>query len=170
MKRIGVVRGRPSAEIQRLFRELATRWRQTARIVGVIEESGGPDGAACNAGQLISLADGASFSIFQDLGRGSTACNVHPDGALSAGEAVRRNIEAGCDLVVLSKFGKLEAEQRGGLMPAFIAAAESNVPILTSVSAKFDVAWRQFAEDAYCSLSADYDVIEEWCRTVCDRG
>ena len=46
-----------------------------------------------------------------------------------AAAAVRRDIAAGCDLVVLSKFGKLEAGG-GGLRDAFGAAIEAGVPVL----------------------------------------
>jgi hypothetical protein len=53
--------------------------------------------------------------------------------ALTAAGAVRRDIAAGCELVVLSKFGKLEAAGEG-LAPAFKAALDARLPLLTSVS------------------------------------
>jgi hypothetical protein len=165
-ERIGVVQGAQGSDIQRLLGDAASGWRRSARIAGVIEDTGGPEGSLCNAGQLTSLTNGARFSIFQDQGRSSDACNVNPEGALSAGEAVRRDIEAGCDLVILSKFGKLEAEQKGGLIPAFVAAAEAGIPILTSVSPKFEAVWRQFTEDSYVRLPADRVALDEWWQAV----
>ncbi len=52
---------------------------------------------------------GPPMKFFQDLGAGSTACNLDPSGFVKACEAVERAMEDGADVVVLSKFGKLEA-------------------------------------------------------------
>jgi hypothetical protein len=163
---IAVVQGAPGPVIQAMFRDLAARWAKTHRIVGVTEDISTPDGPNCKVGQLISLSDGAHFSLFQELGRGSTACNVHPEGALSAGEAVRRDIESGCDLAILSKFGKLEAEMQGGLVPAFVAAFETGAPILTSVSPRYEAEWRQFTEDMYVILPPDAGALDAWREQI----
>jgi hypothetical protein len=48
---------------------------------------------------------------------------------------------AECDLVVLSKFGKLEAGG-SGLLPVFMAARSLCKPVLTSVSDKHRAAWK----------------------------
>src|SRR5262249_11307457 len=119
--KIAVVQGAPGAVVQELFRSLAERWQPEARVVGAIAADHGlPDGA-CSGGYLRSLANGARYPIFQDLGRGSQTCHLSGDGAVVAATAVRKDIEAGCDLVILSKFGKLEAAG-GGLRDAFAAA------------------------------------------------
>src|SRR5690606_32078341 len=128
--------------VQDMFRALLGRWRPSARIAGVIEENHGLPDRACNAGWLRSIADGNAYPIFQDLGPGSTACHLEGGGAASAAEAVRRDIAAGCDLVLLSKFGKLEAAGEG-LAGAFAAALEAGVPVLTSVSPAFREAWER---------------------------
>jgi Protein of unknown function (DUF2478) len=79
------------------------------------------------------VSDGAIFSIGQDLGPGSAACNLDPAGLAQACHAVECAIARGVDLVILSKFGKLEAQRRG-LTDAFRAAFAARLPILTSVS------------------------------------
>ena len=68
------------------------------------------------------------------------------------------------DVVVLSKFGKLEAAG-GGLAPAFRAAAEAGKPVLTSVSGKQRDAWRGFVPDA-AELAADGAALAGWWRAV----
>jgi len=80
------------------------------------------------------------FHEADDPPRDAEACHLDPGGVLAAGEAVCRDVTAGCDLVVLSKFGKLEAA-RGGLAGAFAAAFAAHVPVLTSVGAPFRTAW-----------------------------
>lgn len=158
MTKIAVVQGASSADIQQLFRAFTGEWRESVRIAGIVEDAGG-DGP-CNGGRLLGLADGARYSIFHDVM--SDGCNVSPDRALSAGQAIAQHIAAGCDLVIISKFGRLEAEQKGGLLPAFIAAAEANVPILTSVSPKFEPVWAAFTENAHVTLPPDREAIEQW--------
>jgi hypothetical protein len=165
MKKIAVVQGAPSAEVQDLFRSLAERWRPSARLAGVVAEEHGLPDRACTAGYLVSLTDGERFQIFQDLGPGSTGCHLAGAGALAASQAVRRDIAAGCDLVVLSKFGKLEKDG-GGLRDALSAAIEAGVPVLTSVSPALMLAWESFAEPLFVTLPADADRVDAWWQGV----
>lgn len=169
VKKIAVVQGAPSVQVQRLFQGLVERWQPTVRLAGVVAEDHGLADRACAAGFLRSLADGERFPIFQDLGPGSTACHLAGGGATAAAAAVRRDIAEGCDLVVLSKFGKLEAEGRG-LRDAFGAAIEAGVPLLTSVSGKFVAAWESFAAPLFIIVPDDADRIEAWWRSVRPRG
>jgi len=81
---------------------------------------------------VLDLATGARIAISQDLGPGSTACNLDPGGVAMACAAAQRAIEQGADLVVLSKFGKLEAGH-GGLCDAFAAAMAAETPVLTTL-------------------------------------
>ena len=138
--------------VQVLFRTLAERWQGEARVVGAIAEDHGLPDRACSAGYLRSLADGARYPIFQDLGRGSQTCHLAGDGALVAGAAVAKDIETGCDLVILSK--------------AFAAAIEAGVPVLTSVAASQAAPWRSFAAPLFTPLDADAGEIEAWWRSV----
>ncbi len=161
MKRIAVVKGAPSAAIQGMFRELAEGWRSGIRVAGVIEEPHGLAGRKCNAGYLRCIAEGTLYPIFQDPGAGAEACHLQGAGALLATQAVERDIAAGCDLVILSKFGKLEAS-RQGLVAAFTAAMEAGLPILTSVSPAFEQAWTDFAAPLFDVLPADPNQIDAW--------
>ena len=165
MKKIAVVQGAPSAEVQVLFQSLVDRWRPSMRLAGVVAEDHGLPGRACTAGYLVNVASGERFPIFQDLGAGSKDCHLSGVGGLSAAQAVRRDIEAGCELVLLSKFGRLERDG-GGLREAFVAAIEAGVPVLTSVSTTFVPAWQSFAAPWSTTVPADADSIEAWWQTV----
>jgi hypothetical protein len=83
--------------------------------------------------------------------------------AVAAAEAVRCDIAAGPDLVLLSKFGKLEAAG-DGLVCAFEAAIEACVPLLTSVSPALDEAWRKFLGRSFVVLPADLIETDAWLR------
>ncbi len=165
VKCVAVVQGAPDAVVQALFAQLVAEWRPAHRLAGVIAESHGLADRTCSAGHLRSIASGVAFPMFQDLGPGSTACHLAGGGVLVAAEAVRRDIAAGCDLVVLNKFGKLEADGRG-LRDAFAAAIEAGCPILTSVSPAFAAAWQEFASPLFVVLPADAARIRDWWQSV----
>jgi hypothetical protein len=162
-KPIAVIQGAATPVVQALLREFAGRLGPAVRIAGVVEEPQNGDDQACGAGELRSLRDGSLFRMFQDLGADSAACRLDASGVLSACHAIERDIMAGCDLVVLNKFGKVEAD-RSGLAAAFSAAIAAGVPILTSVSPKFDAAWERFAASLYVVLPPNLAELDRWWR------
>jgi len=158
-KPIAIVQGAGSADIQRLLVAFIDRNKRNLRIAGLIEGPSG-EGAACGDGQLHSIASSGSFTLFQDLGPGSVSCAIDPSGVVQASERVCDDIARGCDLVVLSKFGKLEAENRSGLISAFVAAMVAGLPILTSVSPKHMEAWSAFAAPLFVALPPEMAALE----------
>lgn len=91
------------------------------------------------------------------------ACRLDGAGLADACEAIRRQILAGCDLVVLSKFGKLEAG-RSGFVAAFTAAAEARIPILTAVSPAYLPSWQAFAGTLATVAPASMEILDGWWR------
>ena len=164
-RRIAVVQGASGATVQELFLALARRWAASLRLAGVVAEDHGLADRACNAGFLRRLGSGERFAMFDDLGPGTRACHLDGAGVLAAAAAVRRDIAAGCDLVVLSKFGKLEAAG-GGLRDAFTAAIEAGVPILTTVGRSAMPAWQAFAAPGWTAVAAEVDAVETWWHTL----
>jgi len=164
-KTIAVVRGQSTADVEQTFRSLVDRWQPTVRLAGLIAESHGLADRACNAGFLRNIATAERFSIFQDLGPGSTVCHLDGAGALSAAGAVRRDIAAGCELVLLNKFGKLEAAGEG-LAGAFKAALDARIPLVTSVSPALEDAWKRFTGRPFVILPADPIEIDAWWRAA----
>jgi Protein of unknown function (DUF2478) len=165
VERIGVVRGASGAQVQDMFRSLAQRWRGSVRLAGLIAEDHGLADRACSAGFLRNIATGERFSIFHDLGPGSTVCHLDGVGALTAAQSIQRDITAGCELVLLNKFGKLEADGTG-LFAAFGAALDAGIPLLTSVSSAFEPAWTRLTGRSFCVLRADMDEIGTWWGTI----
>jgi hypothetical protein len=102
------------------------------RLAGLVTESHGLADRHCQAGYLWILATGARFSIFQDLGPGVALCHLDGVGAIAAAATVQNDIAAGCDLVLLNKFGKLEIAG-DGLAGVFRALITAGFPLLTSV-------------------------------------
>jgi Protein of unknown function (DUF2478) len=92
-------------------------------------------------------------------------CHLDGVGAVAAAAAVQIDIAAGCDLILLNKFGKLEIAG-DGLASAFRAAIIAGLPLLTSVSPAHDEAWRRFVDQEFAVLPADQAAIDLWCHAV----
>lgn len=159
---IAVVQGATGPVIQQLFRDLAERWAPTIRLAGAVEVPRIDDGPTSEPGHLRCIPGGERYPLFQQLGSGSNGCALDPAGAILAGETVRRQIAGGCDLVLLSKFGKMEAENGSGLLSAFIAAVEGGIPVLTSVAPRYEESWIRFADPLFVRVAADMQAIDRW--------
>ncbi len=123
--------------MQALLLNAMARWRAAGLAVcGVIEESDEPAQTSCSCGILRNLVTGARFPMSLDEPPAHTSCRLDETGVTKAGESVLAQI-AGLDVVVLSKFGKVEAVG-GGLFCAFEAAASLGKPVITSVAPRHD--------------------------------
>lgn len=163
-KQIAALQGASSAEIQLLLKQFVKRW-QSIRIAGVIEESENPESEVCSSGYLVKVSTGALFPLFQDLGPGSSACCLDPAGVVMACEEIVREIVSGCDLVILSKFGKLEISG-SGLSSAFAAALEYDVPAITAVPPIFQDDWNNFAAPYFEMLPPSATALDNWWQSV----
>lgn len=161
---IGVIEAESSKAAQRSFRDFASRWQGRVRIAGVIESPRPGREEGRGAGELHCLGSGAVFQLYHPEQCEGGGCGVDPHGAAMASHAVEGDIAAGCDLVILNKFGKLEAE-RAGLLSAFMAAIGAGVPVLTYVSAEYVREWARFADPLFCRLEDRPDAIDAWWKS-----
>lgn len=161
------IRASRSSLAQVLLKKVVAQWQSTGlSIAGLIEESHGLSDRVCNAGLLRDVVSGEAYSIYLDELPPGKICHIDASGAERACAAVLAGIED-CDLLVLSKFGKLEAAG-GGLFPAFVAANEAGKPVLTTVSEKHLPAWKAFVPDA-AVLQAEMSALQDWWTAV-QRG
>lgn len=158
------VLGSDGARAQALLATMVAHWRAAgARIVGVIAEPHGLPERTCGAGILRDIVSGRPYPIYLETAPSHTSCHLDAAGVAGACAAILDQIAAS-DLVVLSKFGKLEAA-RGGLAPAFAAAMAAAKPLLTTVSDNQRDAWRVYAPDAVV-LDAEGAALQDWWRAV----
>ncbi len=164
--RILALTGADREAIQALLAAAAAAFRAAGyRVIGVIEE------IEPNSTQvaLRDLASGSAHPLTQDLGSGSAGCSLDAAGlAAACGEveaAIGAVVAAGADpsgtVVILSKFGRQEAEGRG-LTHAFHAAVAADLPILTSVSPTVAAAWATFAGDLAGIAPVELSAVEAW--------
>ncbi len=166
LPRVVAIQGASRHLIQALLSQLASTWRASGlRIAGTVEEFVYEPGSGRETVVLRDLKTGARFRIKQDLGPGSVSCALDAAGLASACAAIETVIEEGCDLAIISKFGKQEAE-RAGLAGAFHAAIAAGVPIVTSVAPPLTEAWNAFANPLTMFAGPDFEAIENWRRKL----
>jgi hypothetical protein len=162
--RIAAVVGSDSRKVQALFAAAAGELGAAGRrIIGVIGEAHGLPDRTCAAGFLRDIASSRQFSIYLQDAPSNKTCHLDASGVDAACGQLLAQIP-GCDLIIISKFGKLEAGG-SGLTPAFDAAAKAGKPVLTSVSELHLAAWRAFALGA-ADLPCDRSAVRRWWETV----
>jgi nucleoside-triphosphatase THEP1 len=167
MASIAAVLSDDSEPVQSLFTTMTGRWRASGmKVVGLLGESHGIPDRKCGAGVVRDIVSGRPFAMYFDTPPKGGSCHLDPAGLEAASTQLLDQI-ATSDLVILSKFGKLET-MRAGLIGAFEAAAEAGVPVLTSVSEKHRAAWESFAPGA-AYLAPDAAALEGWRRGLKGR-
>lgn len=158
--------GSISAEKRALLEDFIARRRAEGwRVAGVVETPEPGGGGACGALSVVNLATGARIKISQNLGPGSTACNLDPGGVAEACAAAQASISSGADVVILSKFGKLEAAG-GGLCDAFSAAAQAGIPVLTTLHPILREDWARFVGDLAQEIAPEAQALDVWWREM----
>lgn len=157
---IAVVVGADSVARQALFAATVAAWRAAGvKVAGVIAEPERRPGGPCSAGILRNIVSGQPVSIYLDAAPSNTVCHLDTAGVGTACAEILDQIQTS-DLVVLSKFGKLEAQQ-AGLTAAFEQAIAAGKPLLTTVSDKHREAWQAFAPGAVY-LPVDAAALRDW--------
>ncbi|MBV5269920.1 MAG: DUF2478 domain-containing protein [Afipia sp.] len=102
---------------------------------------------------LEDLASGHRTLLFEDRGAGARGCRLDVAALVEASMKVESSLDNNPALLVLNKFGKVEADGGGmcGLIPAVIGVPARNLD-----------AWRNFSGEFSTELSEDTDQIGEW--------
>jgi len=157
---VATLAGADGPTLQALLAAAAAEWKAGGlRVAGVIAEAHNLPDRTCSAGYLRDIGSGQPYAMFLETPPVGTSCHLDATGVEGACAAVIGQIE-GSNVVVLSKFGKLEAAG-GGLAPAFRAAIAAGKPLLTTVSDLHREAWREIAPAA-ARLPADAGAIRNW--------
>lgn len=162
--RIAAIVGADGVATQALLSAAVATWRKSGiKVGGVIAETHGIPDRTCGAGILRDIATGKPFQIYLENAPDNTSCHLDATGVEAASAALLAQMAAS-DVIVLSKFGKLEAMHQG-LASTFDAAMAAGKPVLTTVSAKHHDAWQAFAPEA-ATLAADSAALQAWWRAV----
>lgn len=135
------------------------------RVVGAVQREESLADGCCGPTLLVDFA-GTATVISQDLGREAKGCRLDPQGLAEVAGRLERQLADGCDLVVLNRFGKAEAEG-AGLRGVLERAVAEDVPVLLCVRSDFLPAFESFHSGLAVMLPADEDAILDWVDGVC---
>lgn len=132
-------------------------------VVGLVQRNPEvPGGSRCNM-EVEILPGGERLLISEDRGSGARGCRLDPGLLLGALAQAQARLDAGADLLILNRFGKLEAEGSGGrdLMTDAVAQA---VPVVVAVPWRNIDAFRSFAGD----FAAEMPLLafEDWAQEL----
>jgi len=142
--------------------EFVRRLQQRGLSVrGLRQEDGPAVPGRPPATTLIDLASGERHRISLDLGPGAASCKVDTAAVAAVSRVLREALRDDPDLVIVSRFGTLEAEG-GGFSAEMLALMEAGVPLLTVTAQKHLEAWRRFTGGAAAELPVELGAIESW--------
>ena len=114
---------------------------------------------------LEDLVSGRRTVLFDDRGSGAKGCRLDVGALLEAAMEIERSFETNPSLLVLNKFGKVEAEG-GGMCGLMAKALELGIPVVIGVPERNLEIWRSFADEFSTELPGNIDRIEGWLASL----
>lgn len=152
---------RAGSDADALLAQAATRQRALGRRVrGLLMTYPEPAAGCAGPMVLVDLREGTRFLVSQPMGPGSGACRGDPQGFAQASGVLRAALDEAPDLVLVNRFGALEAEG-GGFAAELLELLARGVPVLTAVNERHLPAWLHFSGGA-AVLPAEAAAVEAW--------
>lgn len=164
--RAAAIRYRPGDRIEEFLAEVARRFQgRGLRVAGLLQHSLRSNAMDRCTFEMEDLRDGRRYRISQDLGQGSEACSIDQAAIAAASVVLRRAVEGRPDVVIVNKFGGLEACGEGLREEMSLIVAEG-LALLTTVNDEHAAAWREYAGGEGSELPMDLDAVLAWAARV----
>ena len=135
--------------------------RRGLRIAGVLQHPVCPDAAGHCDAALEELTTGLRTDLFEDRGPGARGCRLDVAALAEVNAQVARTLDADPELLILNKFGKVEAEGRG-LLDLVAMAVDRGIPVVIGVPIRNLAAWRNFAGGMSVEFTGDPSEVSDW--------
>lgn len=136
------------------------------KVCGAIQSRGHKNGdCQCSDMDLKTIGSDKLFRISQPLGRSSKGCRLHPGALAECCAFLENEVQTGCDLLVLNRFGRGEADGRG-FRDLIVTALELDVPVLIAFRAAYAAPWQDFSDGFAREFPLDLPAVEEWLAKV----
>ena len=113
------------------------------------------------------IESGRQIDLMQDLGACSEGCRLDTSALAEVAGLLAQSVAAAPDLLLVSRFGRAEAEG-GGFLTEIGAAAAAGTPTLVGVSAKRAGDWQAFAGEFAESLPCSLEALLAWWEDVAE--
>lgn len=129
------------------------------RVVGLVQ-------SRCGCRIIVTLLPtGERLELSQNLGPHSLSCAIDTDRLARAAVHVQNGILVGSDLVVINRFGKLEAEGRG-LLDELARAVAADTPAVIAVPQHRFEEWLRFSGGMSVKLACSSSSLRRWWNSV----
>jgi hypothetical protein len=140
------------------------------QLRGLIEARGGRVGGIVQSPceetiYATHIETGRQIDLMQDLGACSEGCRLDSGALAEAAVLLAESLALAPDLLLISRFGRAEAEG-GGFFAEIGAAACAGTPTLIGVAAKREADWRNFAGDFAETLPFSLEALLAWWEEV----
>lgn len=135
--------------------------RRGLRMAGVLQHPVCSDTAGHCDVALEELTTGMRTDLFEDRGLGASGCRLDVAALAEVNGQVARSLDDHPELLILNKFGKVEAEGRG-LLDLVAIAADRGIPVVIGVPIRNLEAWRNFAGGMSVEFSSDPSEVTDW--------
>ena len=162
---IGVMQTEKSDGTESLLLDFARALQQNGWNVGGLVQQTTRVASGSPHMELLDLRTGDRYVISQPLGQKSGSCCLDTTGLCDSSAVLRREIEAGVDLLIINKFAVAEAEGKGLLQELFLAV-QSGVPVLTSVASRYQEDWDRLTGGCGQAIKPSTDALTAWWGAV----
>jgi hypothetical protein len=135
--------------------------RRGLRVAGVLQHPVCSEAAGHCDVALEELTTGLRTDLFEDRGPGASGCRLDEAALAEVNGQVARSLDADPDLLILNKFGKVEAEGRG-LLDLVAMAVERGIPVMIGVPIRNLEPWRDFAGGMSVEFTDDPSEVADW--------
>lgn len=108
---------------------------------------------------------GEVYPISQALGSGSQSCSLNPGALANASAVLRAALADKPDLVIVNRFGNMEAKGQG-FAAEMLAIMAEDIPVLTVTSHQYQQQWLAFTGEQGGLLPQSIDTILQWAKTL----
>lgn len=153
----------------RLLIQVLTRLHQQKLILRGLITWRGKDPEGKLPMLIRDIYRGELYPISQALGAGSASCSLDPGALSEASYVLRSALEDNPDLVLVNRFGAMEAKGKG-FASDMLSLMAAGIPLLTVVSAQYQEAWKSFTGQEGQLLPLDADTIYHWAIRIAGSG
>jgi nucleoside-triphosphatase THEP1 len=114
------------------------------RLAGVVQHRSREAGHRCDM-VLEDLATRLQVSIFAGRGRGARGCQMDEDAMLKVVSRIERELKENPELLMLNKFGKVEAEG-AGMRDLIVQAISMDIPVIVAQSPRLEGVCRRIVD------------------------
>jgi hypothetical protein len=135
------------------------------RLCGTVQtNSNCAEGRPCDMDVRI-LPDGPLIRISQSLGAGARGCRLDAGALEQAVAQTAARLAEGCDLLIVNKFGKQEADGRG-FRDVIAEALGADIPVLVGVNRLNLARFETFTEGLAEPVAPESGALDAWIASL----